>query len=115
MTDFPLIASLAVFVLFTTLAFRYQNPLILSLICGFMGALLTGGLLHVGAYNAPATTMSLLALGALLAPVFALECTTHSSFAESNTVLLSRDGFAGMTLTSAMPLAHSAPAHACAA
>ena len=116
MTDLSLLAVLAMFAGVTTVAFRYNNPMILSVVCGFIASLLIGSLFHIGMYYEASTTLSVLGLGFFISPVLALEFSEKKAFISSNTVLLSRDSFAGMSLNTAKPVApRTAAAHVCAA
>ena len=103
MTSLTMLASLIVFVATTTFASnRCGASMVTAILLGFMGSILVGGSMQPG-FFAIAGTFNFLGIAALLAPVVALEYS-NSSFASGNSVLLSREPYAGLNLRRATPV-----------
>ena len=106
MTSLTMLASLIVFVAITTFAYnRYDASMTTAVLLGFMGSILAGGSMQPGFFALP-DTFNFLGIAALLAPVVALECNQDTSFASGNSVLLSRESYAGLNLRKATPVPH---------
>ena len=106
MTSLTMLASLIVFVAITTFAYnRYDASMTTAVLLGFMGSILAGGSMQPGFFALPGT-FNFLGIAALLAPAVALECNQDTSFTSANSVLLSRESYAGLNLRKATPVTH---------
>ena len=104
MTSLTMLVSLLVFVSVSAFASnRYGASMATAVLLGFMGSVLAGGSMQPG-FFAEAGAFNFLGLAAILAPVVALEFSSHTSFTSSNSVLLSRESYAGLNMRNATPL-----------
>ena len=105
MTSLTMLASLIVFVAVTTFAYnRYESSMVTAVLLGFMGSVLTGGSMQPGFFAEPGA-FNFLGVAVILAPIFAFELQDRASVASGNSVLLSRESYAGLNLRSAAPVA----------
>ena len=98
MSDFALVASLVTYVGFTMFVYQNNHKMLPSMLAGIVYGVLMASILHVGMYADAATFGSALLLGSILAPVLAIDAAGKKAFVGGNSVLVSRDAFAGMSM-----------------